>query len=1135
MWLQDLSLYPIVENAWHIKIIGNPMYVLTKKLKEVRLKIKEWNHQVFGRVDNIVPFIRRDLDHTQSLIASNPGNADLYQAKENLCIDLKFAMEKEESLLRQKSRIQWLNLGDSNSKFFYSAIKSRQNRNNIRATQRADGSSATDPKEIAQIFVEFFNKALNNGKSQQKRNPSPCRFLSPEDADSLTTPVTDEEITSAVFKANGDKAPGPDGFNASFFKKFWYVVGNDFIKAIKNFFKHGKLLSEVNDTFISLIPKGPNASSPAKFRPISLCNFSYKIITKILADRLRSKIHCLINPTQSAFIKGRSIHENILLTHDILHRFHLDSSKSSMCLKVDLSKAFDNICRESLLSFMSDQGFNSIWIQWIRGCIEKPSFSVLINGTPQGHFTSSNGLRQGDPLSPLLFTIAMKMLSILVEKALSKEKISTPFHFKDISITHLLFADDLMFFLNGDLATAKGIQNCLKSFSKISGLEANLDKSEVFFSGTSTRVKRRISVTLKMQEGIFPIRYLGIPLFTSNLRIQDCSLLISKIRRRISGWSTKFLNQAGRVELIKSVINSFQIFWSSAFNLPKGVMEEIEKICRAFIWSHDTGQIKYHSTGWEDFCRPKAEGGMGIRKLYDVNKALQMKLFWNTIKNKDSIWAKWFNSKYLKTKNIWTMKMPAKPSWGVRGMIKARDLSRPFICYNVGKEDEIDLWNQPWHPKGTISSLFLRSRTASSLASANSLSQILRRDGWIPSMHKDSLKEEFKLLQLAITNEDNKNYPIWTPSTDGSFSTKSAWNSIRVHNPKHHWTDIVWFKGHVPKYAVTSWKALLNKMSTKDRIFSRDPQSDSSCVLCNSAPESVNHLFFNCGYSAWIWRQVLWRAGHHRNPKNSLIEEAIWLKKSSCGINQSSIVLKFYFSNAISKIWRERNSRIFEGISKHKTLILKEILVEAKLKINSLNITDTDSTANQRIASLFGYRLNTPSLDDLSKKWCSWIPPSLDELKINVDASLDDDGGGIGGLIRNNSGKCISLFSQNVEKEEIFELELYAIEKGILLASTLNARNIWVESDSKFAVDILNDSSTIPWRQLMRIRRIITALSDFLHHKISHIWRDGNSAADYLSKRNCPLKGWNLPGSGSTLELTNLIDEDGKGTQYLRL
>ncbi|XP_077234746.1 uncharacterized protein LOC143876958 [Tasmannia lanceolata] len=242
---------------------------------------------------------------------------------------------------------------------------------------------------------------------------------------------------------------------------------------------------------------------------------------------------------------------------------------------------------------------------------------------------------------------------------------------------------------------------------------------------------------------------------------------------------------------------------------------------------------------------------------------------------------------------------------------------------------------------------------------------------------------------------------------------------------------------------------------------------------------------------------------------------------------------------------RAKKSLFIKRLNTNKIIATTpKIMISSRLNIflNSVakrgedyRIRDTetkDSAENTKIASFFGYRLNLPHL---SQNWCSWIPPSLDELKINVDASLDDDGGGIGGLIRDNSGSCISLFLQNVNKEEIFELELFAIEKGIQLASTLSARNIWVESDSKFAVDILNGSLAIPWRQTMRIRRIKFALCAFIHHKITHIWREANSAADYLSKRNCPMKGWNVPGSRSTYELSNIIEEDGEGSQYLRL
>ncbi|XP_077219707.1 uncharacterized protein LOC143853893 [Tasmannia lanceolata] len=365
----------------------------------------------------------------------------------------------------------------------------------------------------------------------------------------------------------------------------------------------------------------------------------------------------------------------------------------------------------------------------------------------------------------------MEMLSLIIEKALLKNHIGTPFRQGNISITHLLFADDLMLFLNGDLSSAKGILSCLKNFSKITGLEANLDKSEVFFSGTDSRTKRSILEVLKIREARMPIRYLGIPLFTSNLRAQDCWSLTGKIRRRISSWSSSHLSQAGRVELIKTVINSFQVFWASAFNLPKGVIHCLEKICRAFLWGHDPSQKKFHSTGWNDFCKPKGEGGAGIRKIEDINNAFQLKILWNSMQDKNSLWLKWFKAKYVKRKNFWTMKFLPKPSWGVRGMFKARSLGMPFICYNADNEEEIELWDQPWHPHGVLSSVFSRSCTDSSLASAKFLSQIHSANGWAPFLSKPSLSEVFEFLKKGSFNCNGRNRVIWKPTSAGLFTT----------------------------------------------------------------------------------------------------------------------------------------------------------------------------------------------------------------------------------------------------------------------------------------------------------------------------------------------------------------------------
>ncbi|XP_077226476.1 uncharacterized protein LOC143859710 [Tasmannia lanceolata] len=757
MWLADKSLYPIVERAWNHKVKGNPMFSFIQKLKVVKNQIKEWNREVFGRIDIQVPIIRKSLLKIQASIEQDPASPHLLDQEAKIRVDLLKFSSLEESFLKQKSRAQWLKLGDSNSKFFYSHLK----------TAAA---------------------------------PDPIQKLNVEDADILSKPISSEEIKDVVWKTNGDKAPGPDGFNASFFRAFWYLLGDEFIAAIKNFFKSGKLLKSVNATFISLIPKGPDSSSPSQYRPISLCTFLYKTITKILANRLRIVISNLISPSQSAFIRGRQIQDNILLTHDLLHSFHLPSPTPSMCLKIDLAKAFDNINRQALLSFMAKQGFNSVWLGWIEECISNPSFSILVNGSPQGFFTSSNGLRQGDPLSPFLFSISMEMLSVLLENASSSNALSTPFVQGSLAITHLLFADDLMIFAKGSTRNASILYSCLSLFHKVSGMEANPFKSEIFFRGTILRDKLEILKTLGFKEGTLPIRYLGLP--ASRCLLQD-------------------------------------------------------------------------------------------------------------------------------------------------------------------------------------------------------------------------------LLFLTVL----------------LLSLKSA------------------------------------------SVF----------------------------YSKWVWKSILGKLQLWRNPEPDLIQEELSIANHFKGAGQSSTLAFIAFEASIYTIWMERNHRIFRKTFLPNSVLLSETLSLIRTKMLGLNLTDVDTISNRSIAANFGCPL-FPKIR--SPQVCCWHKPNQGTFKINSDASLDADGGGMGGAIRDNNGFLLSMFSVNVEHEEILALEIRAVLEGLRLASSWGLTKIWIEVDSKTAADIIMATSKTPWKCFTHIQVIHHLLSRLVQWKVSHIWREGNSVADYLSKQNCPCKGYGLPFPG---------------------
>ncbi|GJX38132.1 RNA-directed DNA polymerase, eukaryota, reverse transcriptase zinc-binding domain protein [Tanacetum coccineum] len=253
---------------------------------------------------------------------------------------------------------------------------------------------------------------------------------------------------------------------------------------IKNtLFDIGKLLGEVNATLISLVPKVSTPNKVSDYRPIACCNVIYKCISKIITERLKTSLHKLVNLNQSAFIQGRVIQDNILITKDLFKGYDRKSGPS----------------RER---------------KW--------------------YFPSGRGLRQGDPMSPCLFTLVMEVFTLLMAKNVQQNPCFM-FHAgcKELKLTHLCFADDLLMVCNGDMDSVKIVKQSIMEFSEISCLIPNMDKSTIFFGNIKECVKERILETLPFVVGKLPVKYLGVPLITKRLTSKDCKKLIDKVKGRV--------------------------------------------------------------------------------------------------------------------------------------------------------------------------------------------------------------------------------------------------------------------------------------------------------------------------------------------------------------------------------------------------------------------------------------------------------------------------------------------------------------------------------------------------------------------------------------------------------------------------
>lgn len=346
------------------------------------------------------------------------------------------------------------------------------------------------------------------------------------------------------------------------------------LEAVSEFFSSGKLLRQWNTTTLVLIPKITNASSTTDFRSISCLNTIYKVISKLLANRLQAILSEVISNPQSAFMPGRLLAENVLLATEIVHGYNWRNIEPRGMLKVDLRKAFDSERWDFIMATLKAIDIPQRFVTWIEQCITTATFTISVNGNSSGFFKSTKGLRQGDPLSPYLFVLSMEVFSRLLHSRFDTGYISYHPRTAELNISHLMFADDVMVFFNGGSSSLHGITEALDDFASWSSLKINKDKTQLFLAGLDSHDIATVAA-YGFSNGSLPICYLGLPLMHRKLNILEYESLVEKIKARFRSWAAKTLSFAGRAQFIASVIAGTVNFWISTFIIPQGCIKKI--------------------------------------------------------------------------------------------------------------------------------------------------------------------------------------------------------------------------------------------------------------------------------------------------------------------------------------------------------------------------------------------------------------------------------------------------------------------------------------------------------------------------------------------------------------------------------
>jgi hypothetical protein len=649
MWSSHHTYRELVADSWSAPIEGAPLGAFFRKLKRLKFRLKSWNSTVFRNIFDRVRAAEESLILAESLFDEFPSaenKANWASAQLAFSSELRI----EHSYLSQKARIKWVVEGDSNSKFFHSSIRKKANLLSIREISRADLSVATTPSEVIEVIVSHFQSYLGSPSVNEPASDIMSfipRLIHADDCVGLGSPPSSDEIRACVFALSKDSACGPDGFNGSFYRSSWDIIQSDLCLAIQHFFSGSDLPISWSSTNLILIPKCEKPRSCSEFRPISLCNFTNKIISKVLASRLSPYLDRIISSSQAGFVKGRLITDNVLLAQELVSQIDRKVRGSNVIFKLDMEKAYDRISWFFIIKVLRAFGFPEDLIDLVWRLISNCRFSVIINGSARGYFRVGRGIRQGDPLSPTLFVIAAEafirgihVLSVFGQIQRFGLPSGCPL------VSSLSFADDIVIFSNGNRSSVRRLLRFIHLYERCSGQLVNSSKS--CFVHAKDMDPSRVSwveAYSGYRASALPLPYLGIVLYRGRKLNALFDPLTDKVRGKIIRWNASLLSQAGRLVLIQSVLCSMGTHIFAAMTPTSSFFRSFQSLAASFFWGSKGDDRRHHWVSWNVICRPKVEGGLGLRNPKDICSAFACKL-WYRFASNDSLWAKFLHAKY---------------------------------------------------------------------------------------------------------------------------------------------------------------------------------------------------------------------------------------------------------------------------------------------------------------------------------------------------------------------------------------------------------------------------------------------------------------------------------------------------------
>ncbi|KAA3481168.1 reverse transcriptase [Gossypium australe] len=993
-WCLDGTFEELVKNWWIESDDSLP-----EKLEYMGLKMQKWSKDRNKEDKRTRVALEARLNCLYNEDASDDNLAEIAEIQ----LGLNLEADKEEVYWEQRARVNWLQHGDRNTSFFHNMAGQRNSRGRVLDLEDELGNRTSNRDEMIKIASRYFENLFSASAGE------PDKHIFGLVKRRVTTSMNEVLLQQDAPL----KAPGVDGFVAVFFQKYWHLVGDDISKYCLAILNGQSEVGVINRTRIVLIPKVDKPKTMSQFRPISLCNVLYKIIAKVLVNRMSSILGDCINEAQGAFISGRFISDNVLIAYEILHSLKMKKrgKKGNFALKLDMSKAYDRVEWDFLARMMNSMGFHNDWIVLIMRCVCSVSYSVSLNGLNRDWFSPSRGLRQGDPLSPYLFLICAEGFSSLLEDLKLKGSMEgAPIGRDRLSINHLFFADDCILFGDASLEGANVVHEVIKEYERTTGQRVNYDKSLIYFgANVSVQVREEITGMLGVRLASNPEKYLGLPMMVGRRKTWAFNSFIDRFRKRIEGWSLRYLSMGGKEVFIKSVLQATPLYAMQCFLFPKKLCEKLEIIMNRFWWTSNKTLRGIHWSCWDKLCLPKSASGMGFKNLFLFNKALLAKQVWRIITHPHCLLARVLKARYFPFIDVLNANVGSYPSFTWRSICNAREVIAEGMVWRVGSGAQINIWNDPWIPgieNNRISGHDIDSRWCT-------VNQLLETDKC--TWNRELLGELFdegtasRILSIPISADSEEDILVWKYEGSGEYTVRSGYralNSILVHSNKYkveedysEFYKALWFLNIPSKIKIHNWRLVSNMLPHYSNLSKRKLTGELICPLCKEATEDSCHLMWNCNLLRGVWT---------------------YFQIPFLDIGEPSDPQKNF----------SRNRLIHEGIK----FQLQEVLGFIRGYISEADIVRQNLHLQVK-----------PNSAEL------WRPPEVGVIKINFDASYQrKEKLAITAIIaRNESGNILGAETYLVkEAVDPFVAEARACERAVLFAKARRYCRVIVEGDA---------------------------------------------------------------------------------------